>query len=143
MVHIDVLYEGDLHTTCRHGPSDATLATDAPVDNEGRGESFSPTDLLATALGSCMLTVMGIVARRKGWKLEGARARVEKEMVTAPARRVGRLRVEFALPCLPSEARPVLERAAHTCPVHHSLHPDVDVETVFVWAEEDATQPRP
>ena len=134
MVEIDVVYEGDLHTRCTHGPSGTRLETDAPKDNEGRGESFSPTDLLATALGSCMLTVMGIVARRHGWKLDGATAHVEKHMVAAPVRRVGRLAVELRMPSVPSEARAVLERAAHTCPVHQSLHPDVAVDLRWSWA---------
>jgi putative redox protein len=134
MVEIQVLYEGDLHTRCSHGPSGRSLETDAPKDNEGRGESFSPTDLLATALGSCMLTVMGILARRKGWKLDGARARVEKHMVAAPVRRIGKLVVELDLPAVPEDARAPLERAAHTCPVHKSLHPDVEVDLRFRWA---------
>jgi putative redox protein len=134
VVRIDVRYEGDLHTRGRHGPSGATLETDAPKDNEGRGEAFSPTDLLATALGSCMLTVMGIVARRHAWAMEGATVSVEKHMVTEPLRRVGRLVLRFAMPAgIPVEARRVLERAARTCPVHQSLHPDVKVETMFDW----------
>ena len=132
MVSIDVTYEGDLHTTSRHGPSGRELGTDAPKDNEGRGESFSPTDLLATALGSCMLTVMGITARRHGWPLDGARAHVEKHMATDPVRRVGRLVVRFAMPpALPEASRPVLERAALSCPVHRSLHPDVEIDVAF------------
>jgi putative redox protein len=134
MVEIQVRYEGELHTSCRHGPSGRSLETDAPKDNEGRGESFSPTDLVAAALGSCMLTVMGILARRKGWKLEGARARVEKHMVAAPERRIGKLVVEFDMPELPEEARGPLERAAHACPVHKSLHPDVETDLRFRWA---------
>ncbi len=135
MVRIDVEYEGELHTLCRHGPSGRSLETDAPRDNEGRGESFSPTDLLATALASCMLTVMGILARRKGWKLEGARAEVEKHMATDPVRRVGRLALRFAMPPgIPEEARAPLERAAHSCPVHRSLHPDVQLDLRFDWA---------
>lgn len=133
MVEIRVLYEGDLHTRCTHGPSASELETDAPKDNEGRGERFSPTDLLATSLGSCMLTTMGILARRRGWPLEGARVRVEKHMVTAPERRVGRLVVAFDLPALPPDARTLLERAAHTCPVKKSLHPDVQVDVSFSW----------
>jgi putative redox protein len=133
MVRIEVDYEGELHTTCRHGPSGASLATDAPKDNEGRGESFSPTDLVATALGSCMLTVMGISARRRGWGLEGASAAVEKHMGSSP-RRVGRLVVRIAMPSgLPAEARSVLEQAARTCPVAESLHPGVEVDLVFSW----------
>jgi putative redox protein len=140
MVEIDVLYTGDLHNLCRHGPSDRELETDAPVDNQGRGESFSPTDLLATSLASCMLTVMGIVARRRGWALEGARARIEKHMATDPVRRVGRLAVRFEMPAsLPPDSRRVLEKAAVTCPVHRSLHPDVEIDLRFLWAEAEAT----
>ncbi len=135
MVEIQVAYEGDLHTTCRHGPSGRELETDAPVDNQGRGESFSPTDLLATALGTCMLTVMGIVASRKGWKLEGARSRVEKHMAADPVRRVGRLVLHFELPTgFPPDARATLEEAARTCPVKQSLHPEIEMELVFDWA---------
>ena len=135
MVEIHVAYEGDLHTTCRHGPSGGELETDAPVDNQGRGESFSPTDLLATALGTCMLTVMGIVARREGWKLEGARTRVEKHMVLDPVRRVGRLVLHFELPAgFPPDARATLEEAARTCPVKQSLHPEIEMELFFDWA---------
>jgi putative redox protein len=133
-VRIEVRYEGELHTTARHGPSGASLETDAPKDNEGKGESFSPTDLLATALGTCMLTVMGILARRKSWDMKGARVTVDKHMVTDPVRRIGRLEVRFEMPAgIPEEARKLLERAAHTCPVHQSLHPDVKVETTFTW----------
>jgi putative redox protein len=133
-VRIEVRYEGELHTTATHGPSGAVLATDAPKDNEGKGESFSPTDLLATALGTCMLTVMGILARRKGWDMAGARVSVDKHMVADPVRRVGRLDLRFEMPPgLPAESHKLLERAAHTCPVHQSLHPDVKVETLFSW----------
>lgn len=135
MVEIEIAYEGDLHTTCRHGPSGRVLETDAPVDNQGRGESFSPTDLLATAFGTCMLTVMGIVARREGWKLEGARARVEKHMVADPMRRVGRLVVHFEMPAgTAAEARPILEEAARTCPVRQSIHPDIETDLRFDWS---------
>ena len=133
MVEIQISYQGGLHTSAQHGPSAARIESDAPVDNHGRGEAFSPTDLLATALGSCMLTVMGIVARRHDWDLSGARARVEKHMVTEPVRRVGKLVVRFAMPAVPEKARAVLERTAHTCPVHQSLHPDVEVDVTFDW----------
>lgn len=134
MVEIDVVYEGDLHTRCHHGPSGAGLATDAPVDNQGLGQSFSPTDLVGTAIGSCMLTVMGIVARRHAWPLEGARAHVEKHMVADPVRRIGRLVVRFDMPAeLPPESRDILERTAHTCPVRQSLHPDLELDVSFDW----------
>lgn len=136
MVHIDVIYEGDLHASARHRPSGTELATDAPKDNEGRGESFSPTDLVATALGTCMITVMGIVARRRGLPLEGARATVEKGMVTEPVRRIGRLAVRLELPAsLAPDDRKVLERAALTCPVHKSLHPDMEIPVTFAYVE--------
>ena len=132
-VRIDLSYEGELHTSALH-PSGATLATDAPVDNEGRGEAFSPTDLVATALGSCMMTVMGIVARRHDWPLEGSRVLVDKEMVASPVRRIGRLGVRFEMaPGIPDEARPVLERTAHTCPVCKSLGAEVQIDVEFDW----------
>lgn len=135
MVRIEIDYQGDLHTSAHHGPSGARLETDAPKDNEGRGESFSPTDLLATALGTCMLTLMGIVARRHDWKLEGSKVSVEKHMVVDPVRRVGRLDVVFEMTAgIPEDARAVLERTAHTCPVHKSLHPDTEVNSTFHWA---------
>ena len=134
MVEIDVDYEGDLHTRCRHGPSSCVLETDAPVDNQGRGESFSPTDLLATALGSCALTTMGIVARREGWDLSGARATVEKHMVADPRRRVGRIVVRFELPGgVEGEARTRLEETAHGCPVMQSISADLEAELHFDW----------
>ena len=134
MVEIRVRYEGDLHCVAVHGPSNASFATDAPVDNQGRGESFSPTDLVATALGSCMLTTMGILAEREGWTLDGARARVEKHMVAEPSRRVGRLVVELSMPAgLPADSRAPLERAARGCPVRESLHPDVALELSIDW----------
>lgn len=134
MVEIEIEYGGELHTRCVHGPSGGEIETDAPLDNEGRGENFSPTDLLATALGTCMMTVMGIVARRHEWPLEGACVRVEKHMQTQPERRVGRLVLSFDMPAaLPEESRVILERAAHTCPVARSLHPDVQIDASFTW----------
>jgi putative redox protein len=132
MVAIDIEYEGDLHCKATHGPSGAVITTDAPVDNQGKGAAFSPTDLFATSLGVCMMTVMGIYARRKEIDLKGSRVHVTKEMATDPVRRVGRLAVTFDLPgrVQPAE-RKALENAAHTCPVHKSLHPDVKVEVTF------------
>lgn len=132
MVKVEVIYEGDLHTRCVHGPSGADIATDAPKDNEGKGAAFSPTDLVGTALASCMLTIMGIQARRHGWALEGARAEVAKHMVAEPRRRIGKLEVSITLPAgLPEEARPRLEAAAKGCPVYASLHPDTEVALSF------------
>ena len=134
MVEVKIDYEGGLHTRAVHGPSSAVLQTDAPVDNQGRGEAFSPTDLLAAALGSCMLTVMGIVAQRHDWRLEGARARVEKHMVEDPTRRVGRLVVELDFPALiPESARETLLNAANTCPVKQSLHSEIEIDLRPHW----------
>lgn len=133
MVRIDFEYQGDLHCRAEHGPSRAELSTDAPVDNQGRGESFSPTDLVATALGTCMLTTMGILARTLGIDMAGATATVEKEMTGAP-RRVQSLTVRIAMPGVASaEDREKLMRAAHTCPVARSLHPEVQVPVEFRW----------
>ncbi|MBI3448854.1 MAG: OsmC family protein [Acidobacteria bacterium] len=132
MVEIDIEYLGDLHCTARHGPSGAVLETDAPADNQGKGAAFSPTDLLATSLGVCMMTTMGIWARRHGVDLAGARAHVTKEMIADPDRRVGRLGVTIDLPTkIDPNQRAPLERAGVTCPVAKSLHPTVKVETLF------------
>ncbi|MGQ0635423.1 MAG: OsmC family protein [Planctomycetaceae bacterium] len=137
-VEIDVVYEGDLHCAATHGPSRTTLATDAPVDNQGKGESFSPTDLVATALATCTLTTMGIVARRNNLDMTGATAHVVKEMVQQPTRRIGALRVTISFPAdkaarLGPADRSKLEAAAWHCPVHKSLHPDVEAPIEFIY----------
>jgi putative redox protein len=134
MVTIAMDYQGELRCRATHTPSTTRLTTDAPVDNLGKGESFSPTDLVATALGTCMLTTMGIVAQKHGWSMEGASATVVKEMVADPVRRIGRLRVRLSLPtALDPTAREALERAAQTCPVHRSLAANVEIPLEFVW----------
>lgn len=134
MVNIQVEYEGDLHCKAVHGPSRAELNTDAPVDNQGRGENFSPTDLVATALGTCMLTVMGILARTLKIDIAGATATVDKEMSATAPRRIDTLRVKIHVPqTLSPEDQQKLERAAHTCPVHKSLHPEIDTPIEFIW----------
>ena len=133
-VTIDVEYQGGLHTEATHGPSQATLTTDAPTDNGGRGEAFSPTDLVATALASCILTIMGLVAERNEIDISGMRARVTKEMVADPHRRIARLTVALTWPAgltLADADRAKLERAASHCPVHASLHPDTQVDVVW------------
>jgi putative redox protein len=136
MVEITAVYEGELHTNATHAPSGAVVSTDAPKDNEGRGESFSPTDLVATALGTCMLTIMGIVARRHDVVLEGGIVRVEKHMVTEPVRRIGKLAVHFTLPPgIPDAKRPLLMRAATSCPVHKSMHPDIEIPVTYDWQD--------
>ena len=134
MVPIKIEYQGTLHCQAVHEPSGTTLTTDAPKDNQGLGESFSPTDLVAAALGSCMLTVMGIMARTLGIDITGATAMVEKEMAAAPVRKIQKLAVKIHVPQSVSEENKLkLERAAHTCPVHKSLHPDVQIPIEFVW----------
>jgi putative redox protein len=136
MVEITTVYEGKLRCCSTHEPSGAELITDAPKDNMGEGASFSPTDLVATALGTCMLTIMGIVAQRENLDLTGTTIRVKKEMATAPIRRIGRLEVEFTVPTPTTEIqRQKLIKAAETCPVHKSLHPDVEVAVNFHWSE--------
>jgi uncharacterized OsmC-like protein len=133
-VQINVAYEGQLRCSAVHGPSKNHFVTDAPVDNHGKGESFSPTDLVATALGTCMLTVIGIYAQQHGIDLSGATATVQKEMVASPVRRIGRLPCEIRLP-LPADhpRREAIERAALTCPVHQSLLPEIEKPVTFVW----------
>jgi putative redox protein len=137
MVKMSLVYEGGLRCRATHGPSGNTLETDAPLDNRGRGESFSPTDLVATALASCMATIMGMVADRHGWSLDGMRLEVSKEMTREGPRRIERLTTEIWVP-LAASADPnrLLERGAATCPVHHSLHPDVQKPVIFHYAEE-------
>ncbi len=135
MVRISLDYCGGLRCEAVHGPSGAKLETDAPVDNHGRGEAFSPTDLVATALGACMATIMGIVADRHGLDLRGLRVEVEKEMSAGSPRRIARVRTKIFVP-LPADhpQRVLLENAARTCPVHHSLHPEVDKPVEFQWS---------
>jgi putative redox protein len=134
MVRIETEYQGDLHCVSVHTPSGTALATDAPVDNQGRGESFSPTDLVATALGTCMLTTMGIVARTLNFDLTGATVTVEKEMSSTPPRKINRLIVAIRVPRKTSlENQQRLENAAYTCPVKKSIHPDIETPIEFVW----------
>src|SRR5215203_49568 len=134
MVTIVMNYQGGLRCEATHGPSKTRLTTDAPLDNQGRGESFSPTDLVATALGTCMLTTMGIVAQRNNIVMTGATASVTKEMVSQPSRRIGRLGVTITVPgTFSDDDRKRLEGAALACPVHKSLHPDVQIPVTFNW----------
>lgn len=135
-VQIDAVYTGQLGCQATHAPSGNTLLTDAPVDNGGKGQSFSPTDLVGTALGTCVLTILGLVAQRHDLDLTGATVRVEKEMVQQPIRRIGSL---TTLVTLPAEAisdasmRERLESAARKCPVHKSLHPDINAPIEFQY----------
>lgn len=134
MASIHMEYQGDLHCKVVHSPSGTVLTTDAPKDNQGRGESFSPTDLLAAALGSCILSVMGIMARSLDLDISGTTATVDKEMAIAPLRRIKKLAVKIHVPHrLADEHKQRLENAAHTCPVHKSMHADVAMPIDFTW----------
>ncbi len=133
MVKMSVKYTGGLHCDLQHGPSGNRIQTDAPKDNHGKGEAFSPTDLVGAALGSCILTTMAIVAERDGVSLVGATAEVIKEMATGP-RRIGSLPIQLTLPAsVPAEYRSKLERIAHECPVSKTLSPDVKVPIEFKY----------
>lgn len=134
MVQIQVAYEGTLRCKAQHGPSASVLLTDAPLDNNGKGEAFSPTDLVATALGTCALTIMGIVAERHGWDLGDVELRVVKHMVADPARRIGKLEVEVkGGAALDARAREALAAAALSCPVNLSLGEGLLREFRFDW----------
>lgn len=136
MVKISAEYQGDLRCKATHGPSGKILVTDAPVDNHGKGESFSPSDLVATALGTCMMTVMGIVAERNQIPYEGVCVEVNKEMSSTAPRRISRLQVRLTMPTgLSAEQRTKLENTAHACPVHRSLNPDIEMDLEFVYPE--------
>lgn len=133
-VRIDVDYTGELHCRLVHGPSGTEIETDAPQDNAGKGEAFSPTDLLAASLTSCMLTTMAIKARPEGIELERASGTVEKRMTTESPRRVRQLIAELHLPeALAPAQRARLEEIARTCPVSLSLSPEVRVDLSFVY----------
>ena len=134
MVQIDAIYEGGLRTRATHGPSGTALFTDAPVDNQGKGESFSPTDLVAAATVTCMLTIMGITADRHGWAIEGARASVKKQMTTGGVRKIEALEVVVAVPGeWAADQRSALEEAALSCPVHATLGGNVQLPVRFDW----------
>ena len=134
MVQIEVKYEGNLSTRCIHLENRAEIVTDAPKDNHGRGEMFSPTDLLAVSLGSCLLTIMGIVAEKLKVDLSGSKALVTKEMSKDLPRRIVKIQVLFECPRqFSSEITQKLEVASKGCPVHHSLHPELKQEIIFTW----------
>jgi putative redox protein len=132
MVRIDIDYESGLRCQAVHGPSGMALTTDAPVDNQGRGEAFSPTDLAATALGTCVATIMGIYAEREGFSLRGMKIVVEKTMSADQPRRITRVEMAFTMPPgLSEKHRRALENCVETCPVRRSLHPAIEVPVRF------------
>ncbi|MFP9113795.1 OsmC family protein [Flavobacterium sp. RHBU_3] len=128
-----VTYLGDLRTSSIHLQSGSEIISDAPLDNNGKGEAFSPTDTVANALASCMFTIMGIKARDMGVALEGSTAEVTKFMAAEP-RRISGIKIVFTLKSDADEkSRTILERSAMTCPVYHSLHPDIEKDITFNW----------
>jgi uncharacterized OsmC-like protein len=129
-----VIYESNLRTTCVHLQSGSKIETDAPTDNKGKGERFSPTDLIATGLGACMITTMGIKAETMDIALDGATVEVTKVMVSDP-RRIGKIIAHITIPNLglDDKTKEILERVARTCPVERSLHPDLELDMSFTW----------
>lgn len=126
-----VVYNGNLRTTCTHLKSGNSFETDAPVDNNGKGERFSPTDLLATSLATCMITVMGIKARSMGFDLDGVKVDVLKIMKSDP-RRVGGIELSFHIPeqliAIDEKTKVIMRNTGNTCPVQFSIHPDIEVK---------------
>lgn len=134
MVEIQIDYQGELRCGAEHGPSGTELKTDAPVDNHGKGESFSPTDLVATALGTCMATIMGIVAEKQGVSLVGMKLKVGKEMSSDLPRRITALPVAIEMPISQEHpAAEALQKGALGCPVNASIHPDIKVPVSWAW----------
>jgi hypothetical protein len=132
---IQTIYTGELRTQATHVASQNTIITDAPLDNNGKGEAFSPTDLLAASLGSCMLTIMGIAANAHGFTIDGTKINITKIMAAIP-RRVDEIIIEFSFPInhYSDKERLLIEKAAATCPVALSLHPDLKQTIHFNWA---------
>ena len=134
MVTITSTYDGGLRCSSTHGPSGVKLITDAPVDNHGKGESFSPTDLVATAVANCMMTVMGIAAERHGIELKGTTVTIGKEMSTDTPRRIVALKSVMTIPLSSDHPqRALLEAVAKACPVKQSLDPRIDTTVEFRW----------
>ena len=132
MTRISCRYNGNLNCSAEHGPSGVMLSTDAPPDHDGRGESFSPTDLLATALGTCVLTVIGITAKRRNWTVTNAEASVEKIMSQSGPRRIETLRAWITLPKeLSEEQVQLFKRVVNDCPVKRNLEPSMTIDLIW------------
>jgi putative redox protein len=136
MVQIKIEYLGDLHCVVEHGPSGQKFLTDAPVDNQGKGEYFSPTDLVATAMGSCIATIMGILARNHSIDIDGMKITVQKEMMNQPYRRIKKLKLDIQFPHkLIEHDLVIMKNVIKTCPVTKSLHPDIEIEVNYSYKE--------
>lgn len=137
MVEMTGVYQGQKHCEVTHGPSKAKIQTDAPKDNQGLGEAFSPTDLVGVALGTCVLTTMAIACDREGLKMEGATFTVKKEMISTPHRQIAKLHLLIEMPLgIPKDKRAWLQRVGEHCPVRKSLSPEVTVIEEYLWAEQ-------
>ena len=135
MHNIEIEYKNDLRTQALHLQSGEKIITDAPIDNQGKGEGFSPTDLTAASLGSCMLTIMGITAKSRNMNITGTHATIEKKMGAQP-RRIAEITIHIYFPNKHSKGDQVLlQKSAHSCPVHRSLHPDINIQTNFHFPE--------
>ena len=135
-VRIDTEYLGDLHCSVTHSNTGQSFITDAPPDNQGKGEYISPTDLVAASIGSCIATIMGIVANNNNIDLKGMKISVLKEMVNVPYRRIGKLTVNIVYPHKLSDREfKLLENVTRTCPVTRSLSPDIEMQHLFSYAE--------
>jgi putative redox protein len=133
-VKISCEYLGDLRVRATHGPSGTVLITDAPVDNQGKGESFSPTDLTATSLATCIMTILGIQAKGLNLDFRGLRVEVEKHMTAQPPRRIAKLEAMIQMPAgIAEELHDRLIRAANACPVKQSLHRDIEIVLTWNW----------
>lgn len=133
MITSKITYNGELRTTCEHIRSGDTFMTDAPLDNNGLGQAFSPTDTVATGLGSCMITVMGLKAQSLGVDLTNSSVEITKGMASNP-RRIARIEAKLSLPSdVSKKHRKILQNTANTCPVHYSLHPDIEKIITFSW----------
>jgi putative redox protein len=133
-VKISCEYLGNLRIRATHGPSGTVLITDAPVDNQGKGESFSPTDLTATSLATCIMTILGIQAKGLNLDFRGLRVEVEKHMTAQPPRRIAKLEAMIQMPAgIAEELHDRLIRAANACPVKQSLHPDIEIVLMWKW----------
>ncbi len=134
MANMKARYLGELRVECTHLASGSTIITDAPVDNHGKGEAFSPTDLCSTALGACAMTIMGLYGKQHNVDLSGTEMEINKIMSANP-RRIAKIEITFHMPDreYTNRQKAAVEQCAHTCPVHLSLHPEVEQVFIFDW----------
>ncbi|MCP4551530.1 MAG: OsmC family protein [Bacteroidetes bacterium] len=134
MITVETIYSGELRTQAHHLQSGNKIITDAPLDNQGKGEAFSPTDLVATALGSCMITIIGIAARNHGFDIDGTQLKITKIMASDP-RRIAEIKIDFTFPKdnYSEKEKKIIENSARACPVAKSLHPNLEQTLSFIY----------